>query len=1078
MENQKILIFCVVVTAILLLPTQGFAIIVSCNEDVHFDYSGKMANDYHVEGTILSDPSGPAPVINEVIIYGDPNTGNWLVAGMSLTLVSGAVYHFSLDFVTDGTVQFCDWIHFGVEFSVTRYNQISALQGIWTLNGNPIDTPYAPVTGFIADDLGTLRPGLQTLRILNDSMLDINLKSLELAVVSAQIPLSKMNDSDLGTPGNPSPSYPGISWNPIPGPPVVVSSGSFFEVHLEDIPLVILPGQFLLVRGQQLMNGAPDGAWGWFYDQHESNPPPLTPTPTPELPTLTPTETPMPTFPPGVKWSQPPQFNDQSPYPECFWGWDETSIHGGNQIVADDWYCETPDKVTDIHWWGSYPGYQDDTPPSDGPGAFHLAIWTDVPAGVDQPFSHPGELIWECIVNRSDVNEHFVGCDYHSSMSATDACFKYDYIIDPEHCSFFDQGADPHVYWLSISAIFYEPSQYEWGWKTREHFWNDAAVRILNPTAPTISSTFIEGIPIENPEGTIWDMAFEITSGETPPTATPTETPSPTPTETPVPVYTKWEQPPGQNPASAHPECFWGWDEPSIYGGQHILADDWQCNDKRPITDIHWWGSYENWQEDSPPLIHPDHFHIGIWTDNPGPPFSHPEQLIQEWVVPMNLISETAVGCDYYSSMANPDTCFRYDFILDGLEYPYFLQDPGQHIYWLSIAAIYSGDPPTNIWGWKTREHIFQDAAVRIYDPNAPTVGSIWGNGDPIMDPEDVPWDLAFVLTTNQPVPPSPTPTSTPTTIPTDTPTPFPTDTPVPTNTPTAIPTNTPTPVPTNTPTPIPSDTPTAIPTDTPTIVPSDTPTAIPTNTPTPIPSDTPVPTATPTACLHTGDVNFDGRVTAGDAQLAFQIALGSISYTQEEYCAADCNASGVVTSGDAQQIFQVALGISASCADPLPVKISGLGKHTRNHPDVRSAKAIQRQAVGLNELLGFPKNKASEMVVVDVVLPPEKVLVDAFTMQLEYNASLYEFRKMTRGTLDPGWEMFAANEPAPGSIIAGGFAIGSSVSAEQGGVLAEFVFQRRRADITQPLELRILSVDDDLLFFPMKNFRKTRSSL
>ncbi len=68
-------------------------------------------------------------------------------------------------------------------------------------------------------------------------------------------------------------------------------------------------------------------------------------------------------------------------------------------------------------------------------------------------------------------------------------------------------------------------------------------------------------------------------------------------------------------------------------------------------------------------------------------------------------------------------------------------------------------------------------------------------------------------------------------------------------------------------------------------------------------------------ACLHTGDVTLDGEVTAGDAQLAFSIALGSTSPSDTEFCAADCNGDGEVTAGDAQTIFALALG-AGQCAD------------------------------------------------------------------------------------------------------------------------------------------------------------------
>lgn len=84
------------------------------------------------------------------------------------------------------------------------------------------------------------------------------------------------------------------------------------------------------------------------------------------------------------------------------------------------------------------------------------------------------------------------------------------------------------------------------------------------------------------------------------------------------------------------------------------------------------------------------------------------------------------------------------------------------------------------------------------------------------------------------------------------------------------------------------------------------------------LPGGEPTPTPSP-VCINHGDTNLDGAHTAGDAQMTFQIALGSIMPTFEEACAADCNGDDAVTAGDAQQIFLVALG-SESCTDPLPI--------------------------------------------------------------------------------------------------------------------------------------------------------------
>jgi len=78
-------------------------------------------------------------------------------------------------------------------------------------------------------------------------------------------------------------------------------------------------------------------------------------------------------------------------------------------------------------------------------------------------------------------------------------------------------------------------------------------------------------------------------------------------------------------------------------------------------------------------------------------------------------------------------------------------------------------------------------------------------------------------------------------------------------------------------------------------------------------------PLSTPTAeqCVHDGDVDSSGMLTAGDAQTAFFIVLGIYTPNYNEECSADCNDDGIVTSGDAQLIFLAALGMD-ECVDPL----------------------------------------------------------------------------------------------------------------------------------------------------------------
>ncbi|MBN1297442.1 hypothetical protein JXA80_11725 [bacterium] len=94
------------------------------------------------------------------------------------------------------------------------------------------------------------------------------------------------------------------------------------------------------------------------------------------------------------------------------------------------------------------------------------------------------------------------------------------------------------------------------------------------------------------------------------------------------------------------------------------------------------------------------------------------------------------------------------------------------------------------------------------------------------------------------------------------------------------------------------------------------TPTPVNTATPTPVNTATPTPSQTP-LCNHDGDVTLDNEITAGDAQLAFLVALGSYTPNFEEACAADCNGDEAVTAGDAQLIFLTVLG-SGACVDPM----------------------------------------------------------------------------------------------------------------------------------------------------------------
>ncbi len=211
----------------------------------------------------------------------------------------------------------------------------------------------------------------------------------------------------------------------------------------------------------------------------------------------------------------------------------------------------------------------------------------------------------------------------------------------------------------------------------------------------------------------------------------------------------KWAQPPlvHENPDVPFSPFFYGWDVRSEYDGTFV-ADDWFCKSARPVTDIHWWGSYTDWDSAFPPPVAPHAFHIGVWTDVPKSEetdWSHPGEMIWEWIVPRAELHERVVGDDFHPEfMSKPDSCFRYDFFIP--EEQWFHQEKDSTIYWLSIAALYEEAPDSFVWGWKTREHFFHDDAVFVYDPVQPKIGDVIIKSEPIAEK----WDLAFVLTTTE----------------------------------------------------------------------------------------------------------------------------------------------------------------------------------------------------------------------------------------------------------------------------------------------------------------------------------------
>jgi hypothetical protein len=213
-----------------------------------------------------------------------------------------------------------------------------------------------------------------------------------------------------------------------------------------------------------------------------------------------------------VKWSQPPEEVE----PGLIYGWDEVSMWPF-PIVADDFQCEDPRPVVDVHWWGSYPDYigGDQIPPVK-PKAFVIDFWKDIPVNVDpaMPWSHPGERIWH--IWCENFEEELYGRDIDpfayddGEVVIVDTCYQYNQKLTT--AEYFHQTVG-EIYWISIQAV-YDASvdpPYPWGWKTRPHHWNDDAV-IGHPLDDGAGGIWWD--PIVDTTGRSWDMAFELTVPE------------------------------------------------------------------------------------------------------------------------------------------------------------------------------------------------------------------------------------------------------------------------------------------------------------------------------------------------------------------------------------------------------------------------------------------------------------------------------------------------------------------------------------------------------------------------------------
>ena len=156
----------------------------------------------------------------------------------------------------------------------------------------------------------------------------------------------------------------------------------------------------------------------------------------------------------------------------------EDNIYDPNAAVI-----EPADPITSVTWWGSFSNWNDTTLPVMLPLAYQLGIWTAVPAGTDQTWSHPAEMIWE--IGAISVDTQWVGWDYDPRTQLYESCYRFEIDLTEDQWFYQDPGANS-VYWLSIGAAYLP------GMMHRRASAGRPARAMTNPrppTRPSVSST-------------------------------------------------------------------------------------------------------------------------------------------------------------------------------------------------------------------------------------------------------------------------------------------------------------------------------------------------------------------------------------------------------------------------------------------------------------------------------------------------------------------------------------------------------------------------------------------------------------
>jgi hypothetical protein len=409
--------------------------------------------------------------------------------------------------------------------------------------------------------------------------------------------------------------------------------------------------------------------------------------------------------------------------------------------------------VTSIHWWGSFygwewPGGPEQLPPVL-PKKWWIGFWSNVPEFTppqDLPYSHPDILLHEITIDASRVKWEIAGSDEYYGEHPYDICFQYYVDLRPEEVFWqddFNETTTNDIYWISIVAEYDDLDQpsYKWGWKSRSWHWMDDAVTFNLPSKLPAGSTIPDPFAITPIKDVVFlesmDMAFELNTD---------------------PNYIKWEQ------LYTGIRHWWHYEDVSSMldlrnpDEEQMVADDWRCLRRTPVTAIGWWGSYIGYRSQAcsyPPFmslpVPPDRFVLKIWTDvaadDPDNTYSYSHPGEEIWQYDAVEFDEVMVGFDKHPHGAQGqhpnEPVFRYSVRLP--KDKWFNQPDYNEVFWFSVQAVYENEEPLYPWGWTNHEHVFNDNAVRRYEDLA-AGGWVW---EELYDQTGKSEDMSFILFTD-----------------------------------------------------------------------------------------------------------------------------------------------------------------------------------------------------------------------------------------------------------------------------------------------------------------------------------------